>query len=75
MTVRGDEFRGRPVVKIRDKAGVVMWKAQEFQYPKQLTGVRGGKCPFKIQVTKDNVLPVSMCVLKTKAEMSDRSCA
>jgi hypothetical protein len=70
--MRGDELRGCLAIEIRNKAGEVLGKSQEFKYSNQLSLIRREKSSFKVKVTEDNALFVGVCILHTKAEASNR---
>ena len=66
MTIRCDEFRRCLTIEIRDEAGEVLGKAQEFENSDQLAVVRRGKGTFEVKVSEDNVLPMGVSILLTE---------
>jgi hypothetical protein len=66
VAVRGYKFCGRPTIQVGDAASEVKSETQKFEYPDHMFAVYGGECPFKIQVAKDCVFLVGVCVLHTE---------
>jgi len=72
VAMRGVELHGCLGIEIRNEAGEVLGKHQEFKYSNQLSVVRREKCSLKVKVVEDNALLVRVYILRTKVEMSDR---